>query len=404
MAADGSPWQRVLRVLLLPALLAAAGAGLWHRWNGDHPASAVLVVALTHAAASAPTAPSGTTPPPAAPASAPAARLGRGQPDATDGCPAAWRRAGVPVSAAIQRWSDTQTPGALRRVARLLQASGDTGLALLGQVMNRPRLAAPPEPELALQLAAEAAMGSDPRVAGLAWQLCHGGEVLRPAGAPAAPSAPACSSVTAARWAELDPRNRQAWLAVAREAHARSDPAALEAALQRAAQAPESHLPWTQAMGALQAWGPTRLSAEDRVLAFFPLNLAETDNAMDAMGAVLALCPAEAATQARGAVCRRLAEAMVATGPGLSDRNGGTGLGNRMGWAPERVDAVRDETLRLSEALAHLTTLPSAEAGADPCVAWPAWVAAADTLRLDQEVAMARRVLAAARAASVTPP
>lgn len=84
--------------------------------------------------------------------------------------------------------------------------------------------------EVAAPLIEMAKKTTDPSIYHAALQLCNAAFSSRP---------PACADISAKRLTAIDPRNAQSWLYLAAEADRRKDPAAEEAALQRATEQSE---------------------------------------------------------------------------------------------------------------------------------------------------------------------
>jgi hypothetical protein len=265
------------------------------------------------------------------------------------GCPPQWRAlAGKPADA-IDKVFRQMRPAALAHAGQLLASSPEAFERIAGRLLTaRSRdVEGPPDADTYLALVSEALSSNDPRVAALATQLCD----------TAPPEhATACSSMSAARWAAIDPDNVQAWLAVAAEALERSDARTAREALGRAAQSRGSRLIWSDLMplsnsAALQGLPPV----ERQVLAADLIGVGGL-LVNNGLLAISRLCSTDALTApARRQECSAVAGLMIEHGDTLMEHGIGIGLARRSGWPVDRVDALAEEQRALSEAFADET-------------------------------------------------
>jgi hypothetical protein len=312
-------------------------------------------------------------------------------------CPPAWRAlAGQPESA-IDAAFRRLRPGALARAAALLAASADPFERVAAQVLSA-RARAPDEalpPDAFLALVSEALGTGDLRVAGLAAQLC---------GSPSAEPPAACASFTPSQWAAMDPENMQPWLAMAAQAQDNGDPATVREAMARAAQARSSQLASTELARLARSPALQALAPVDREV--LVIDLLGVGHALTAVGSleVSRLCPSQGMGLARVQQCSAVAERLVEQSPTLIERGIGISIGRRTGWPAERVAALEEEHRALLEALGDAMVLGAPTDGpmtaAQACEAYQRIDAMTSIITTESEVALARRALAQARAAS----
>lgn len=311
-------------------------------------------------------------------------------------CPPAWRElAGQPANA-IDRVFVRLRPAALARAAALLSASGDVFERLAGRLLaSRARAPnQPPPPEAMLALVSEALASDDPRMAGLAAQLCATPSVEAPA---------ACSSLPPGRWAAVDPDNVQPWLALAGQAQDGGDSATVREAMARAAQARHSTLVSTQlvrlaASPTLQSLSP--LDRELLVIDLIGAGARLTSELIDTSR----LCPTGGMGPARMQQCGAVAELLVTRGQTLLEHGIGMSLGRRSGWDEARVASLEAELRQMiqvfSESMQFWPEGDGPLTAAQACEAYRRLQVMTDLITSDTELALARRALERARAAS----
>lgn len=333
-----------LVALVVLGLLVACAAGWW--WFSPAPEappdeSVVRALAQVHAAQLAQ---AGSSAAPIAASHPLAASAAEAAVDPS--CPAAWRALAGKSRDAVEQVFRQLRPSTLAHASRLLAASSDPFERIAGRLLETRAGSQeqPPDANAYLALVSEALASSDPRIAALAIQLCD----------TAPPEhATACSSISPARWASVDPDNVQAWLAVASDALERSDARAARDALGRAAQARSSRMTWSELMQLAASPALQGLSAVERqVLAFDMITVGSLLN-NNGMLAASRLCSVDAvAAPARRDECSAIAGLLIDQGETLLEHGIGIGLARRTGWPAERTDALAEEQRALSEAYA----------------------------------------------------
>ncbi len=187
----------------------------------------------------------------------------------------------------------------------------------------------------------------DLAVYGLAAQLCAANPVA---------IGTACQQVSLAEWARLEPDNMAAWLRLADEAHARKDTQARAQALHRAAAARRHTHHEGLMFEAIEATGVPDLHPQTLHQALA--------SATAVHGVWMASFGAAANTECakpalhdsnRRLACGALAAALTERGSSLLDDVLGRAIGERAGWPPERLDALREERLLINEVGARAT-------------------------------------------------
>ena len=153
----------------------------------------------------------------------------------------------------------------------------------------------------------------------------------------------ACQMLSADQWVQLDSGNAMLWLQVATDAQVRGDAAAVAEALYRASQATSAD--WYA--GSIASMALAKLPADMRL----PERgaLAAELLAIQAGGSTPHLvasqyCSVTAVRDSnRQQVCSVLAEVLARKGSTLTDASLSATIGQRVGWAAERVAAARDE-------------------------------------------------------------
>lgn len=222
-------------------------------------------------------------------------------------------------------------------IAKLLRAGCEPDDAACSQRADEMRGLGEGAPE---RLAREAMRSTDAVVYGWAYQVCRD----------AAAEAPSCQLVSAAQWARISPGNAAAWLAMAADAAKRKDEAALDQAMFQMGNAERLDSAFFVLPGLL-----TRHAAPDggdalfaRVLAAGALG-AGTINDL-AFGPAQNYCNAAAlADSNRRQTCERVAELFVKRSDTLLMHSIGTGMGSRLGWSGDRIQALRDERMAMAQ-------------------------------------------------------
>jgi hypothetical protein len=216
-----------------------------------------------------------------------------------------------------------------------LQDSGDDATRAAGLLVALDDPAAPAE--LRTRLVTLAAGSHDVRVIAWAQRACAGSD------------APACAALAPERWAEAEPDNAAAWLALA--ADARLDDAGRDAALHRAAEAPrlDSHMPALHRLAA--AAEPAALEAAANaaeVRAALHRRVAAARADWRVTEALRRLCHAglPADGGARGD-CERLAERLATQGQSLPDLVQAVELARLFDADEARRTAWRDDAAAL---------------------------------------------------------
>lgn len=323
------------RVGLAAAFLTAGLAGWWW-WPAAVPSGPVAPLA---AAPWRPDAGEAA----AAPAQAPAAPLAAASAAAPPpACPAAVRAWAGQSEAALESLLDAQDVQLRAKVVGLLTASADDFERALGALMAQGR---PPTADKWPPLIEAAATTRDSRLVALGAQACSSGLA----------GPPGCPPGLAQRWAEGEPDNLQAWLALADEAAKRGDAAGVQAALERAAAATDSRTSWGVAQRVLDQ--PALRDAHPMALLPVAVDLIGIESMAGLAGgsAALRLC-SEAAVQAAAhrELCSAVAGVMVGRGRTLMERRLGIAVARRSGWPPERLQALDAEQLALEVASRRL--------------------------------------------------
>jgi hypothetical protein len=311
-------------------LLGLAAGGLLLAWGLREPLRAPVPVPVVLRTA------------PPGPSSAPSPPVVSMAREAPRGATAGPARAGPPVAPTPPvATSDPEPPPcaapqqAASQWLATLQDSGDDATRAAGLLVALDDPAAPAE--LRARLVTLAAGASDVRVIAWAQRACAGS------------AAPACAALAPAHWAEAEPDNAAAWLALA--ADARLDDASRDAALHRAAAAPrlDSHMPALHRLAA--AAEPAALeaaanAAEVRAALHWRVAAARAD--WRVTEALRRLCHAglPADGGARGD-CERLAERLATQGQSLPDLVQAVELARLFDADEARRAAWRDEAAAL---------------------------------------------------------
>lgn len=181
----------------------------------------------------------------------------------------------------------------------------------------------------------------------------------------AAPAADrgACQLVNASQWARLDPLNAEPWLELGAEAQSRKDAPAFEDAMFHVASAEHYEAGW----GALSAALIDHLPGDDASL-IGTLGLISEGIGAEAMNGI-ALAPvsrycgaSELVDPNRRETCERIANLLVERSTTIIARAIGVGIGKRLGWPGERLDALAQQR----DAEAAVQQIHGAEAEANP--------------------------------------
>lgn len=179
--------------------------------------------------------------------------------------------------------------------------------------------------------------GSDPAVYLAAIQLCETG--LKDAA-----TTSSCQRVSLAGWSRIDPENLMPWLALARDARNRSDPAGEAAAFAQAAQARRSDLYDDAMLQAALMQAPPDAKPLER--AVFSIDVIGYLSALPRLqlGEALRYCSREALQQdQKRRQCNAVAEVLVNKGKTLFDLSIASRLGEQLDWAPQRVAQLKQE-------------------------------------------------------------
>ncbi len=184
-------------------------------------------------------------------------------------------------------------------------------------------------------LADIAAVSNDAAAYALAVMACDTGYPAREPGE--------CAQISARQWARIEPDNAQPWLYLASEADGQETPAQVAEALYRAAQAPRSDLHWERFARLLDSEFLRGQSAEVRTDVTRTVMAMAVAGRFAPLSAVLSHCTATTlADSNRRQVCDDLARLLTERSDTLVALAVGTALGERLGWSPARLEALRD--------------------------------------------------------------
>jgi len=165
-----------------------------------------------------------------------------------------------------------------------------------------------------------------------------------------------CAQYSAARWAQLEPQNATPWLMLAGAAQSRKDAAARDEALRRASKATYSDYH----IGSLfQLADHPAIRAQDsatRLAVMLRLTGLWAAFASPPLHTITQACAAPAMADAElRQMCSDLARVFTENGADLLQFSVGTSIGERAGWPPERVAALRE---RLDAVKLVTSTIP----------------------------------------------
>ena len=198
------------------------------------------------------------------------------------------------------------------------------------------------------ELARMAAQSSDPRIYALAFHVC---------GQAGESGVAACRLISAEQWARLDPDNAVPWGFVAAAANKRIDTAAVAEAMYRIAHARGSKVGFGVLPSLVLAHAPHQealLGSTFQVVSS-AMDVEATWFARGAYQTINQFCRAGATLDAnRAQVCSQIADVMTTRSDTLMERTVGAGIGRRMGWPAERLDAIKEEDRVLTQVVADL--------------------------------------------------
>lgn len=171
----------------------------------------------------------------------------------------------------------------------------------------------------------------------------------------------ACNQISLAKWADMDPDNAAPWLEMARAAHSRSDQAAELNAVSHAVQAHAVDF----YNDSFLAYASTGMPAETTALqraAFFQSRIGHVGGDGYAHSFVTSRYCTAAAVQNSSIhqQCEALAELLADHGRNTLDVSSAATIGTLLGWAPERVSAMREEVLAMFRAENYSGKAPGA--------------------------------------------
>ena len=181
-------------------------------------------------------------------------------------------------------------------------------------------------------LARLAQVSDDVQVYAWAYRACRGVGAASPG---------ACMQITAAQWARLEPENAEPWLAAAEEARRRKDGAALDDAMFHVAAAGR-HQPGSATLAATVAeYAPSDERALVGTYAAIVQALGVESTHGTEWHAAVEYCSArEIADANRRETCERVAAVLVDRSTTVLARATGIGIGRRLGWSADRLDAL----------------------------------------------------------------
>jgi hypothetical protein len=161
----------------------------------------------------------------------------------------------------------------------------------------------------------------------------------------------ACNQISLAKWANMDPDNAAPWLEMARAAHSRSDQAAEREAVNHAVQAHTIDFYNDSFLGFASSGMPSE-TTELQQAAFFQGRIGHVGGDGYAHAFVTSqYCTAAAVGNSSiHQQCEALAELLANHGRNTLDVSAAATIGTRLGWASERVSAMREEVLAMFRA------------------------------------------------------
>jgi hypothetical protein len=161
----------------------------------------------------------------------------------------------------------------------------------------------------------------------------------------------ACNQISLAKWADMDPDNAAPWLEMARAAHSQSDQAAELDAVNHAVQAHTVDFYNDSFLGFASSGMPSETTALQQA-AFFRGRIGHVGGDGYAHSFVTSqYCTAAAVgSSSIHQQCEALAELLADHGRNTLDVSAAATIGTRLGWASERVSAMREEVLAMFRA------------------------------------------------------
>jgi len=149
--------------------------------------------------------------------------------------------------------------------------------------------------------------------------------------------------INAAQWARMDPDNAEPWIEVADEARRRKDEAALDDAMYHVAAAARHQPGWLVLAAIVADHAPQderSMIGADRAVE----QAAGIDSHVASWQGVFDYCSVKAAADPnRRETCERVAALLVERSTTSVVRSMGVGLGRRLGWSGERLNALADQ-------------------------------------------------------------
>lgn len=200
-------------------------------------------------------------------------------------------------------------------------------------------------------LAQHAVTTQNPAAYARAFLACHSKSVSSPAST--------CPAITAARWAQLEPRNAAPWLYLANSAQSRNDALAVNDAFVQLAAAQKMDLRWGSEYAVLTSESAQALPRYVQIAMMIDIAGVSAAFAIPSYGTVLSMCtPASIRDIAnRRQLCSDIGEVLVRNDTTLIGTSVGIGLGERAGWPPARLTALRAEK-SAAQAVMHANFAP----------------------------------------------
>jgi hypothetical protein len=194
------------------------------------------------------------------------------------------------------------------------------------------------------QLAQIARQSNDPVVYAIALEACDTQQ--------AGTSTPGCDSLSATKWAQLEPTNAAPWLRLAQQAQANGDTSSLAEAVYRITQAKK--IDWhanDAAMLTMQAL-PEDMDSLSRTVMMQKAWSAQVDWTPASYQGLLQFCELSGDVN-RAQVCNDAAKLFVQAGTSPAELRAGIRIGQNIGWDTQRVEDLRLRRDVLSRAAAN---------------------------------------------------